>query len=794
MKLTRDKFIIYEFSKHKRTEKMLNAAHANDNDTLGPAGLDFGPKEFMLGTIHEIYSRRRSCPFCRLATDSLSEKFEAYLKQLLEGTANPEAEEQAKQEFYLNTNVACYVSWQIDGRKLLRDLSGQIIGDRACTRRMRLHWKEKKPELGETTFFTSYVVLMAPREADPGLFLGRSIDSIRPDAARIRQWVSFCEDSHGDVCKSQSRFEPLEKSFFGVIDVRDMCLTKLPSGQRYIALSYTWGDNKQPPFQTRKANIKKLLAPGGIRKELDQIPRTIRHAIDLVGDLGERYLWVDSLCIIQDSERSWALNSRVMDSVYGNAYFTICAADGDNNNAGLRALHNQHIHREQTGSTVQKPHQNIVQYSREFSLMTTQPAETYIRESAWDTRAWTFQERLLSARNLIFTAGRVYFQCRRTARSVDIVTEHESVGWSIEFKDSPLLMLHKLRYQPLSVYKQALELYMVRKMSREKDILAAFTGIGNLVCTALGGNLIFGLPSSHFDWALLWEPRDAATLRPGDGNDSEKFPSWSWCGWKNQIMEYKPQMLDGCENNLHEWLMKHTWITWYIRDGNGNLRLVWDGKQPKDSILADESASGYCRPTDIDINAGTRDHYGRYIPEKERHRKRSSGFSSIIDECPFDVNITVGVDESMVNSTEKDMPFLQFYTWSAYFRISEQHSKPENRWGTSFRRYGIEDYKDDWCGTILLDKHWVSLRPFPDQPLEFIAISDAKYFSEIEYADWANYIPVERKESIWDLYYVLLVETRKDVVYRVGLGKVYKSAFHNSCTGEGKQWKEFILG
>jgi hypothetical protein len=155
-----------------------------------------------------------------------------------------------------------------------------------------------------------------------------------------------------------------------------------------------------------------------------------------------------------------------MDSVYSNAYFTICAADGDNNNAGLRALHNQNVPREPSGTTVQKPHQNIVQYSREFSLMTTQPTETYIRESAWDTRAWTFQERLLSARNLIFAAGRAYFHCRRTARSVHIVTEHESVGWSIEFKDSPLLMLHKLRYQPLSVYKQALELYMGRKLSR----------------------------------------------------------------------------------------------------------------------------------------------------------------------------------------------------------------------------------------------------------------------------------------------------------------------------------------
>jgi hypothetical protein len=113
--------------------------------------------------------------------------------------------------------------------------------------------------------------------------------------------------------------------------------------------------------------------------------------------------------------------------------------------------------------------------------MSTQPAENYIRKSVWNTRGWTFQERLLSPRNLIFTAGRMYFQCRCTARSADIITEDDAAGWSIEFKDSPLLMLQKLHTRPLSVYKQALELYMTRQLTQPKDILAAFTGRGTFM-------------------------------------------------------------------------------------------------------------------------------------------------------------------------------------------------------------------------------------------------------------------------------------------------------------------------
>jgi hypothetical protein len=142
------------------------------------------------------------------------------------------------------------------------------------------------------------------------------------------------------------------------------------------------------------------------------------------------------------------------------------------------------------------------------------------------------------------------------------------------------------------------------------------------------------------------------------------------------------------------------------------------------------------------------------------------------------------------------MPYLQFFTWSAYFRIREDPRYTPYAFGQNFCRYNIEDYKDDWCGTILLDKFWVKdFREHANEDfLEFVAISDAKSFSNEEYHDWANYIPKERHHSAWDLYYVLLVEYRQDIAYRVGLGKVFKDAFDNSCKLEGKRWKEFILG
>jgi hypothetical protein len=370
MKLTEAKFLISDITKHQRDKRTpddrQNRNSADGN--LGPEGLEFGPNEYELGSVEELQSRIDNCPFCRLAISSLREACESFIQEKPE----EDRKEREKKFYEKHSTVPCFASWQIDGRILVRDASGSImpLKAKACTRRIRLRWNSDD-------LLDTYVVLMAPRTGGKGLFLGRPIDTVKTDAALIQRWIALCEKSHGDFCKSKTTNIPLSKSFFGVIDVKEMCLTKLPPHAKYIALSYTWGKGIRP-FQTKKDNIRSLLASDGLRKWRSDIPRTIRDAIDLVIDLGERYLWVDSICIIQDSDRSWTLNSRVMDVVYGNAYLTICAADGDNSNVGLRGLHSS----SSTGNT-RFLRQNIAQYNREIRLMSTQPAENFIRNSAW---------------------------------------------------------------------------------------------------------------------------------------------------------------------------------------------------------------------------------------------------------------------------------------------------------------------------------------------------------------------------------------------------------------------------
>src|SRR5437762_6648955 len=111
--------------------------------------------------------------------------------------------------------------------------------------------------------------------------------------------------------------------------------------------------------------------------------------------------------------------------------------------------------------------------------------------------------------------------------SEDVISEEKEAGWSLDLLNAPLQQMREVKTRPLRIYSTCVPMYTERILGRLEDIVAAFNGIGNTIGTALGGSLIYCLPDTHFDWALLWESRDAARRRL-----PTTFPSWSWCGWE----------------------------------------------------------------------------------------------------------------------------------------------------------------------------------------------------------------------------------------------------------------------
>ncbi|EJT81070.1 hypothetical protein GGTG_01057 [Gaeumannomyces tritici R3-111a-1] len=692
-----------------------------EQDIRSPLGLSPGHSSKQFSTLAEIDSRKDECCLCDI---------------LWKAIAGDRPIESPSREATLN------LSWEIDGRS--RSDSGQVVNR---SRRIRLSWRQESEEAQEGRQEKSvFLVCVAPRTAGPAeaRFFGRPRLPDDEKLALISSWIDTCANTHGQggCGAKETRYDTEEEfrrlvkgSYFGVIDVEEMQLKPLPMIRKkpapYVALSYVWGQGHSAPYTSTRSNVMVHIQKLGLKSAWPKLPQTIQDAILLVWRLGKRYLWIDSLCIVQDSLSSWELNAKSMHLVYGHAHFTICAADGDDATTGLRAV----SHAIRTGGrppwlagdirhlpfspgdpqhTTQGPETAttksvrfaedfqasaseiplIAPYSPGLGLLAFRGPESVIQGSTWSSRGWTYQERLLSTRCLIFAEGKVYFQCRRSLQTQDIFNDtntsngqskkskresrqkhrrgsrkerrkdegdiksesnieadsnngqranqhttahgpHEGYagdddGWSLNSADSPLKTLGELRRRAFWVYMKCVEQYTGRTLTKPKDVLAAFQGTSWLLHKHMRAPLLHGLPTSHFDLALLWMPLSALQRRKPrrcprrfklrtragqstssiipcsqdslgnctcrleqEGFGSNEFPSWSWAGWMGGKADYSLDMIGGTLQNVQEWLRDHTWIFWYIRDEEGNLLPLWDSSHCGEDTSHEERWRGY---------------------------------------------------------------------------------------------------------------------------------------------------------------------------------------------------------
>ncbi|KAK1713428.1 hypothetical protein CaCOL14_009350 [Colletotrichum acutatum] len=145
-------------------------------------------------------------------------------------------------------------------------------------------------------------------------------------------WLRTCASSHGNHCAPPPR--PGAARPLWLIDVRAYCLVAVKDDREeensyvalyhYVALSYVWGQASSATATL--ANIAALQNPGALDGQ--DIPSTIREAMELTRLLGERYLWVDRLCIVQDDEDAKPAQLQGMADIYAGAFLTIVAAQG----------------------------------------------------------------------------------------------------------------------------------------------------------------------------------------------------------------------------------------------------------------------------------------------------------------------------------------------------------------------------------------------------------------------------------------------------------------------------------
>lgn len=328
---------------------------------------DLCPGTITLGGFQEIFKKSK-CSLCRLIIQALNANSRPYWK----AGAYP-------------TEV-CYWGRQ-DGRN--RPSILEVWFD-STSETLPKGMSGHSTTHGEILLLRSDSKDMSRRPINLGMRVGSHIDM-----HLISGWLKTCETTHGDKCESEKHkgLQTTTKPLI-LIDAAHRRLVKGDTSYRYIALSYVWG--KVSTFQTVTANFAELQKNGALIRLGNKLPRTIRDSIDVVAGLGESYLWVDALCIVQDGPSKATEISR-MDEVYGEAVLTIVACAGVDANAELPGLI--------SGSRPSRQNCEIIDGMR---LVNKLPELSgLLQASRWESRGWTFQERILSRRSLYFTDSQV---------------------------------------------------------------------------------------------------------------------------------------------------------------------------------------------------------------------------------------------------------------------------------------------------------------------------------------------------------------------------------------------------
>ncbi|TGO56633.1 hypothetical protein BCON_0075g00230 [Botryotinia convoluta] len=348
---------------------------------------------------------------------------------------------------------------------------------------------------------------------------GSTSDDVQMTAIQhMQSWLSACDEQH--PCKALTLDWPT-----WLVDTVEYCIVSGSNPNNYVALSYTWQDSasseNKEPFRLLEDNLQILTQPGALRNTSQSpLPKVILDAMELTNRLGQRYLWVDRLCVIQDQEIATMSEVMRMDQVYAGAYVTIVAAA----KYGLF---------DTLTATLSDPK---FKNKGRFNEQSWEIRAHYssVADSKWAERAWTYQEAILSKRVIFFCNRTAFWQCECATWDMKFL----SPGKDLDETPSAMSEFSLMRrfsvpsYPDFGLYMDLICPYNGRKLTDDKDGLSACLGILNRLAPSFPGGFIHGLPALFLDYALLWQPLKDCHRRTSTSKNARYLPSWAWCGWE----------------------------------------------------------------------------------------------------------------------------------------------------------------------------------------------------------------------------------------------------------------------
>lgn len=317
--------------------------------------------------------------------------------------------------------------------------------------------------------------------------------------------LAQCESSH-PKCQVNDPFLPTrlldlgigdsELSMVRLVVTRDLALPR--ETIKYTALSYCWGPSKLATTQlkTEKNSIQSRLSGFSVA----DCSEVMKDAIAVARRLSLRFLWIDSLCIIQDDIHDWTSESMVMGQIYQHAFLTIAALASDSCTRGF--LKREDIWRNTIRIHFQsslRPEIEGSYFIRWVGINAGTPHSTYahdlpmswdLNDASWSARGWTFQEHYMSTRVLIFGKFRTYLVCHGQHQSEN----RERFGPSLLGVAATSSIAKWEPLVALDYWQRAiLPLYLKRNFTDNRDKLPAISSLARTFSTRISQNYAAGM-------------------------------------------------------------------------------------------------------------------------------------------------------------------------------------------------------------------------------------------------------------------------------------------------------------
>ncbi|QPC64344.1 hypothetical protein HYE67_006575 [Fusarium culmorum] len=366
------------------------------------------------------------------------------------------------------------------------------------------------------------------------------------------QWIKKCLSSH-PVCKAyqsqQSGWRPKRLVYVGSesqqprLTISSKDSVPVP----YVALSYSWGSGYDVTLSLENINDFEKEIPTA------SLPSTIQDAIATAKTLGYEYIWIDALCIIQDSKEDWTEESSKMGDIYGSAAFTLAAAGNPNVKDKMSCRRDPRAIR----PCVANIDTTYPGLSYPWAIYPNQPERllaSTINDSPLSRRAWALQELLVSPRTLLFGPKQMVWSCTTVEASETFPLGLDpkfctplNEDTSLSYLRRKLMRISNKDELPSEFWDSFVFRYTRAQLTVGSDALVALQGIVERIITVAETgcdtdeaprklDYVAGLwHDRNFQRSLLWRPKYGLPRRRPD---SYRAPSWSWASLDAEIDSY----------------------------------------------------------------------------------------------------------------------------------------------------------------------------------------------------------------------------------------------------------------